>query len=257
MKTMIVICAYNEELTIREVVERTIAQGLPVIVVDDGSTDKTVEMISDLEITLLHQSTNTGKAASIWRGASHALQQGADAVITLDADLQHRPEHIPELLEQAEKKPGQIIIATRSRGRDSVPWIRDFANRCANFWISWAAGFPMADTQSGFRLYPADVFRDGRVGHAAGRNFVLESEILIDSAQRGIYAYPVAIDAIYDVCVRASYYRPVQDTLKIIRMVAGRLLSKAMYPRGLLQSLGVLPIPTTEPSQNPLNSKDN
>ncbi len=243
MQIMVVICAYNEATTIREVVERTLAQQHPVIVVDDGSTDATAAMIADLDITLLQQPVNTGKAASIWRGASHALGQGADAVITLDADLQHRPEHIPELLEQAAKYPGNIIIASRSRGRENVPPLRDFANRSANFWISWAAGFPMSDTQSGFRLYPAAVFRHARIGHGAGRNFVLESEILIDSAQRGIYAYPVPIDAIYDVCVRPSYYRPVQDTLKIIRMVAGRLFSKGMYPRGLLRSLGVLAIP--------------
>jgi len=248
MQVTVVICAYNEATTIREVVLRTLQQQQPVIVVDDGSTDATAAEIADLDITLLQQPSNTGKAASIWRGAEYAFKQGVEAVITLDADLQHRPEHIPELLDQAKQYPGSIIIAARSRGREAVPWIRDpwirdFANRCANFWISWAAGFPMPDTQSGFRLYPAKVFKNARIDHGVGRNFVLESEVLIDSAQRGIYAVPVPIDALYDVCVRPSYYRPISDTLKIIRMVAGRLLSKGLYPRGLLQSRGILPVP--------------
>lgn len=240
MKTMVVISAYNEALTVREVVQRALIQKKPVIVINDGSTDETVTAIEDLDITLLHQAKNTGKAACIWRGVEYAISQGADAIITLDADLQHRPEHIPELLEQSEKHPGNIIIASRTRGRHAVPWIRDFANRSANFWISWAAGFSMPDTQSGFRLYPAEVFIDATVGHGDGRNFVLESEILIESAQKGIYVVPVEIDALYDVCMRASYYRPVQDTFKIVCMVAGRLLKKGFYPRGLLQSLGIV-----------------
>ena len=243
MNIWIVIPAYNEAATIVDVVKRSRSCCENVLVVDDGSTDGTAELVSDQPVTILRNATNCGKGASLWRGATHAIERGADCVITLDADCQHNPEQVPDLLEQHAWYPGQIVIASRTHSRENVPALRDFANRCANFWISWAAGYPIVDTQSGFRLYPAAVFRLIPVRHDSSRGFVFESEVLIECARHGIYSVPVPIEAIYSVCKRPSYYRPAVDTLKIIRMVAWKLLARAMNLPGLLRSLGLLANP--------------
>jgi hypothetical protein len=115
--------------------------------------------------------------------------------------------------------------------------MRRFANGMANFWISWAAGHRILDTQSGFRLYPVALLKQvhGRISTRHG--FVFESEILIEAAKRDYYTKSIAVDAIYPNCARTSYYRPSQDTLLIIRMVAWKLISRGLYLQGLLRSL--------------------
>ncbi len=236
----IVIPAHNEAATIADVVTRACAQAKRVIVVDDGSTDDTVAALAGMDITLLRNTVNCGKGASLWRGARHAAEQGVQAVVTLDADGQHRPEDIPRVIAAANAHPQTIIIASRLRHQENAPGLRLFANRMANFWISWAAGYFIADSQSGFRLYPADVLAQVDVPHARENSFVFESEILIAAAWRGIRSEPVPIDSLYFEAARPSHYRATEDTLLIIRMVAGRLLRRAMNPLGLARVLAAL-----------------
>lgn len=233
----VVIPAYNEAATIADVAQRARAQAARVIVVDDGSNDGTVDALQDLDITLLRNTVNCGKGASLWRGARHAAEGGARAIITLDADGQHSPEDIPRVIGMAEQNPNTIIIASRLRHQENAPALRLFANRMANFWISWAAGYFIADSQSGFRLYPAALLEKVQVAHERQHSFVFESEILIDAAWRGVRSQPVPIDSVYFEAARPSHYRAAADTLLIIRMVAGRLLRRGLNPLGLLRVL--------------------
>lgn len=237
MKVAVVIPAYNEVATIRDVATRARVQCSQVFVVDDGSRDGTADALAGLDITVLRNPQNLGKAGSLQRGMQAALTQGMDAVITLDGDGQHRPEDIPRVLAAAGRNPGQIIIASRLKHRENAPPLRLFANRMANFWISWAAGYFIADSQSGFRLYPASVIREVRVTHERAKSFVFESEILIAAAWRGVRGIPVTIDSLYFQAARPSHYRATQDTVLIIRMVAWRLLSRAMNLPGLVRVL--------------------
>jgi len=240
LRVAIVIPAHNEAATIADIAARALAFA-PVIVVDDGSDDDTAGQVRALPVTLLRNERNLGKAATLWRGAMHALEQGAEAVITLDADGQHDPNEIPRLLEKAAAHPGAVIIAARLRNREATPAVRLFGNKMANFWISWAAGHPIADSQSGFRLYPAEVLRQVRVRHDHTRCFVFESEILVDAAQRGFGIEHIETEAIYPAGLRPSHYIPRRDTTAIIRMVAGRLLRRGLDPVALLRSLRLLP----------------
>jgi glycosyltransferase involved in cell wall biosynthesis len=240
MRVAIVIPAYNEAATIREVAAAA-AQFAPVYVVDDGSRDDTAARLQDAPVTLLRHEVNRGKAASLWHGAMQALAAGAEAVITLDGDGQHRPAEIPQLVEQAEANPGHIVIAARLRNRDATPPLRLFGNRFANFWISWAAGCRIADSQSGFRLYPAELLRQIELNLDAEHSFVFESEVLIAAADAGFRCTHVEIEALYPAGNRKSHYRPARDTYYIVRMVARRLALRGFYPTGLLRSLGLLP----------------
>ena len=237
----VVIPAYNEAATITDVVNRVFRYLEWVIVVDDGSSDGTQEQLWGVPVTLLHHPHNQGKAASLWHGIHCALGQGACAIITLDADGQHGPEDIPGLLAAHRRHPDKLIIAARLGQRAQVPRLRRFANRMADFWISWAAGYPIQDSQSGFRLYPVALLKAVNTAHDRQHGFVFESELLIEAARLGYYPLMVAIDAVYYQNGRPSYYRPLLDTLRIIRMVAWKLISRGLYPKGLLRSLGLLP----------------
>ena len=234
-KFAIVIPAYNEEATIFEVVKQALNESENIIVVDDGSIDKTISELEGLPITLIKHETNKGKAASLWDGFMAALEMDVDFIITLDGDGQHAPSDVSLLLNKAAEFPKDIIIGARLADKSAIPAKRYYANKFANFWLAWAAGYPIHDSQSGFRVYPRALFDKLEISTQHG--FVFESEILIKAAQKGIYSHPVKIPAVYKKNARPSHFRGVQDIVLITKMVAKSLFSRAMYPAGLFHSL--------------------
>lgn len=231
----VVIPAYNEAATIHGLAERALAQVGQVIVVDDGSHDGTASAVRDLPVTLLVNEANQGKGGALWRGLRQALTLGVTGIVTLDADGQHDPEDIPRLIAAFERHPDCIIIGARRSDRANTPRARYIANRIANFWISWACGQPLVDSQSGFRLYPAELLRGLAIRHGRKRGFVFESELLIEAARRGYRSVAVSIPAVYHSAGRASHYRHI-DTWYITRMVAGKLLARGLDQVGLYRA---------------------
>ncbi len=233
----LVIPAFNEAATLRDIVQRALKHVAWIIVVDDGSRDDTPAQLAGLPITVLVNETNLGKGRSLWRGFEVALDGGAQTLITLDADGQHAPEDIPRLLAEARRHPEAIVVGARLHERRKIPPARYIANRFANFWIAWACGYPIVDSQSGFRVYPASLIRALRAGRPRAARFAFESEMLIKSAAIGFSSVAVPIAAIYASGARKSHYRPVVDTLKIVAMVARSLLGRGLYLPGLVRSL--------------------
>ncbi|HEX9390265.1 MAG TPA: glycosyltransferase family 2 protein [Usitatibacteraceae bacterium] len=245
----VLIPAYNEVETIRALAERALRMVPNVVVVDDGSQDGTAAQLAGLPVTLLRNERNIGKAASLWRGFEHALARGARSVVTLDGDGQHSPEDIGRLLNVSAMYPHRIVIGARLHDRKNFPARRYYANQFARFWISWAAGYPIADTQSGFRVYPASLLSRLSRKQVSWQGFVFESEILIVAAAAGVRSVAVAIPGIYPKQARPSHFRPIHDIARIVLMVAGQLLRRGMYPRGLWRSLN-LPV-VVEASSEP------
>src|SRR5688572_10035815 len=237
MKVIAVIPAFNEAATIHEVASRALAQLADVIVVDDGSSDGTAGALADLPVMLISNPSNLGKGASLWRGFAVALTHGADAIVTLDGDAQHRPEDIPRLIAAASEHPGRVIIGARLWDKGKVPPLRYFGNRFANFWVAWAAGCSVSDSQSGFRLYPASLLRKVRVAHGPTARFAFESEILIEAGRAGVRSVAVPIAAIYPPNARASHYRSAVDTARIVRMIAWKLFTRGFDLPALVRSL--------------------
>ncbi len=235
MRFAVVIPAYNEAATIRNLAERALFYCKEVIVVDDGSRDDTANALEGLPVQLLRNAENQGKAAALWRGAQAALANGVDAVITLDGDGQHAPEDIPRLIAAFERQPDCIIIGARQSNRANTPTLRYVANKLANFWISWACGQRLADSQSGFRLYPAGLFRRVTIRHGKKRGFVFESELLIEAARAGYRCLAVAIPAVFTPGMRPSHYRQV-DSLYIILMLTRKLLARGLDPLGFYRA---------------------
>ena len=158
-------------------------------------------------------------------------------VITIDGDGQHRPEDIPALLETAQQNPGHMVIAARLKDNDQAPRARLAANRFADFWISWAAGQWIHDTQSGFRLYPAALIKQLTPDTSKERGFVFESKVLIDAARRGFGCKVTPISSSYHSNARASHFRPVADITRIVLMVSWSLFSRGFFPQGLWRAV--------------------
>lgn len=233
----VIIPAYNEAGTIKPLVEKVLQHTVNVFVVDDGSADDTLAQLQGLPVTVLVNETNQGKAASLWRGMQAALETGVDAVITMDGDGQHNPDDIPQLLSAAHQYPQCLIIAARLLNREHAPKARLFANNFADFWISWAAGQWVSDSQSGYRLYPAGLIRAVDIPRTRYRSFVFESEMAIEAARHGYPCVPVAIKSVYLHGGRSSHFRPVADITRIVLMVAWKILQKGLYPLGLWRAL--------------------
>jgi len=233
----VIIPAYNEAVTIADIAARALAHVAWVIVVDDGSTDGTSAALADLPVTLLRNERNLGKGGSLWHGMQHALALGAAGVVTLDGDGQHAPEEIGRLLAAARAYPGEIIIGARWFGREAAPRARYVANRTADFFIGWAAGQALEDSQSGFRVYPAAVLQRVEVQRGPARGFVFESEVLITAARLGIPSRAVPIAALYPQGARRSHFRPVRDIARISRMIAWKLVTRGLNPVGLYRVL--------------------
>ncbi|MES2942425.1 MAG: glycosyltransferase family 2 protein [Pseudomonadota bacterium] len=233
----IVIPAYNEARTIRILALDALAQCSRVIVVDDGSNDGTAEQLQGLPVTVLTHQDNQGKAASLRTAFRYVLERDAQCVISIDGDGQHCLADAVGLLGVWSAHPRHIVIGSRLHDRAQFPPARYRANRFACFWISWAAGHPIADSQSGFRAYPREVMRLALSSMVRSKRFTFESEILIVAAQQGHPTLAMAIPSSYPVNARPSHFRPVADIAKIVVMVAGQLLKQGMAPLGLWRSL--------------------
>lgn len=236
----VVIPAYQEAATIGAVVARVRAAlpDAPLLVVDDGSTDGTAALAAAAGAEVVAMPGNQGKGAALRRGMAEALARGAAFVATLDGDGQHRPEDLPRLLALA--RPDRIVIGSRRRATGQ-PAARRRANRVADFWISWAAGHAVADSQSGLRIYPAAALAGLARYAGRARRFSFESEILIDAGRAGITTVAADIPALYGATLRRrSHFRPVADIARIVMMVAGKLLARGMDPAGLRRSLAGL-----------------
>lgn len=230
-----VIPVYNERLTVGDVVRRTMPLVDRVIVVDDGSSDGSIDALDGLGLDVIRQPVNRGKGAALMRGIEAAKAAGAGYVVALDADGQHPPESIPDLLRQADDT--HIVIGSRASDAARIPIARLRANRTANFFISWACGHWIEDTQCGFRVYPAGLFDRIRPRRHRRSGFVFESEVLIMACRRGYRVTPVPIPALYaEVLQRPSHFRPVFDVTAIVIMVTCKILARAFDLPGLVRS---------------------
>jgi hypothetical protein len=154
----------------------------------------------------------------------------------------------PLFLDQVGKYLTAFFVGVRSREQRKTSVSRYIANRIADSWIGWAAGLPIKDSQSGFRLYPMSLLRAVSLKSDKTRSFVFESEILIEAARRGIECRNIAITVQPRVGPRPSHFRPLVDVLRIAQMVAWKLLSRGLYLRGLWIWLTSSDIECTAPS---------
>lgn len=141
--------AHNESARIAAVIQGALAH-MPVLVVDDGSTDNTAQVAQAAGAEVLRQQPNQGKGEALKAGFRRALELGCAAVLTLDADGQHDPMEIPTFLEAYHSRHADLIIGERNFLKMPLP--RWFGNTTGRLLFSWAVGQPIRDNQSGYRL---------------------------------------------------------------------------------------------------------
>lgn len=231
---LVIIPTFNEEKSIGTVIEGVLEHIQNVLVIDDASTDRTKEVVATYPVELVRQPENRGKGAALLSGFRLAVERGAAGAITLDGDGQHDPAQLPSFITTFAEAPDHFILGSRLWDKSAIPAARYNANQVANFWISWASGWPIEDSQCGFRLYPKRVMEEIAQTCSPKHGFVFESEVLIEACRNGVVPRSVRIPAIYPATpARRSHFRPVKDITLIVRMVAGKLLARFMHPVGL------------------------
>jgi glycosyltransferase involved in cell wall biosynthesis len=206
-----VIPAYQASRTLGAVVEAS-ARHLPVLVVDDGSTDDTSAVAFAAGAEVLRQEPNQGKGAALRAGFGRALEHGATAVLTLDADGQHDPTCIPDLLEAWREGGAPLIIGRRDFS--AMPWSRRLANNLGTWTFSWAVGRHIADNQSGFRLIAQPLL--SRLLESREAGFEFEVEMITLAIRAGLAIDWVPIPTIYED--QGSHIRPVAHVTNFLRV---------------------------------------
>ena len=233
LRWCVLIPCLNEEKAIGSVVRSALQLGVAVIVIDDGSDDRTPDIVNALPVTLLRHGVRKGKGEALRTGFREALRQGFDAVVTMDGDGQHLAEDIPRLVDVGKRFPDHIVIGARLLHREQQPKGRRRANAMADWAISWACGQPVADTQSGQRWYPRSALD---LVELDAQNFVFEAAMLIAaSREKGLGIVSVPIASRYEGSFRLSHFSPVRDVMRIAvytaKQVFGREQVWASYTR--------------------------
>ena len=241
--TLIIVPTYNNEGTLENVLTRCLEQGLPVLVVDDGSTDGTKDILEGMRsrdrpgmreetsgkkeetpgMRVITHSENQGKGRALKTGFLDARRLGFQYAVTIDSDGQHFPEDIPLLL--AEKGKRTLVVGSRSRmGADGGG---SFANNFSNFWFHLYTGIRLPDTQTGFRLYPLNELPSLKLLSA---RYEAELTLLVFSAWKGLKLKPVPVRVSYPED-RVSHFRPGADFLRISLLNTLLLFVAVFYGR--------------------------
>jgi glycosyltransferase involved in cell wall biosynthesis len=211
-RILAIIPAFNESARIAAVIEGALTH-LPVLVVDDGSTDDTAAVAGKFGATVIRQSPNQGKGAALKMGFREALDSGYEAVITLDADGQHDPAEIPRFIQAYSAGGADLIIGERDF--EEMPPIRSLANWLGGKTFSWALGQPIPDNQSGYRLINRRLMLDLLAGEEAG--FEFEMEMIVTCVRHGYKLDWVPISTIY--AGESSHIDPVHHLSNFFRVI--------------------------------------
>lgn len=213
MRLCALIPAYNAEAFIATVVEQTRTFLPHVYVVDDGSTDQTAHKARAVGAEILQHPTNRGKGYALRTGFQRVLEEGFDAVITLDADGQHDPHDIPLFLECAARTEAPLIVGARVK-REMMPLHRRMNNGLVTFVGRWLCGQPVLDFQCGFRFLRSEVLR-AVVLETNG--YETESELLIQAGRLGFRIENVPIRTIYNGQI--SHVRAWREMRRFTRLL--------------------------------------
>ncbi|MEJ2643108.1 MAG: glycosyltransferase family 2 protein [Desulfosarcinaceae bacterium] len=232
-RTAVVIPTYNHGQRVVSVIAEAQGLGLPIIVVDDGSTDDTWPRLSTLEgiITRRHD-RNRGKGAALITGMRAASELSLRWAVALDADGQHRAADAARLQAAIPKGQRPIVLGHR-RLMVGAPWTSRAGREFSNFWV-WVAGAPwLHDTQSGFRIYPLPEILGLDI---RARRYQYEIEVLAKAAWSGIPIVETPIDVIYQTgAARISHFRPgldfLRNTATFYHLITRRVFTPRLWRR--------------------------
>ena len=208
----VVVPTFNNAGTLRRVIEGALAVAETVIVVDDGCTDDTVNILRDLPVIAVHHGRNRGKGVALRTGFKKAAELGYTHAVTIDSDGQHYPDEIETLVAASRAEPDALVIGARDMSGEHVPKRSSFGRMFSNYWLKVATGLDVGDTQSGFRVYP---LRHANRLFCWGRRFTYECEIIIRMAWGGCPILNVPVKVYYPPkSERVTHFDPFWDNVR-------------------------------------------
>lgn len=212
-KICILIPTFNNEKTLKRVIDGTLDFTKSIIVMNDGSTDSTSLILKDYpQITVVNLPVNKGKGNALKTGFRKAKELNFDYAITIDSDGQHYPNDIPVFVEALLKENEDVLlIGNRNMSQDGIPRKSSFGNNFSNFWYWFETGIKLEDTQSGYRLYPLHKIPE----HYFTPKFEFEIEVIVRTAWRGVPVKNIPVKVLYDPAERVSHFRPFKDFTRI------------------------------------------
>ena len=211
---IVIVPTYNNAGTVADVVRDVKEYCEDILVVNDGSTDNTQEILESIQgIQIISYKKNMGKGYALKKGLKHAYDNGFKYAITIDSDGQHYADDLPVFIKNIELFPGSLLIGGRNLNADNMPSKNTFANRFSNFWFRVETGQKLSDTQSGYRLYPLESLQNM---HMITSRYEFEVEIIVRAAWRGVKVKNIPIKVYYPPEEeRVSHFRPFKDFFRI------------------------------------------
>jgi glycosyltransferase involved in cell wall biosynthesis len=226
-KVCVLVPTYNNEQTLEKVLTDVLEFTDQVIVVNDGSTDSTRQILQKFpQVNRINFQTNQGKGFALRQGFEVAVDSGYEYAITIDSDGQHFAEDLPKFITKLEMHPAAIIVGARNMEQSSVPGKSSFGHKFSNFWFWVETGITMLDTQSGYRLYPVKL--------------EFEIEVMVRAAWNGIEMAHVPVRVFYaEKGKRVSHFRPFKDFTRISILNTFLVTIALLYikPRDLVRGL--------------------
>jgi glycosyltransferase involved in cell wall biosynthesis len=208
----VIVPTYNNHKTLARVLDSVLEYTTNVIVVNDGSTDSTVEILKKYSnLIQIHHPKNAGKGIALQNGFKKALELNYDFAITIDSDGQHFASDIPSFINEINLNGEALLIGSRNMTQENVPKKSSFGNKFSNFWFWFETGIKLEDTQSGYRLYPLKKIPKNYFTN----KFEFEIEVIVRAAWKRITVKNIPIQVLYDPSERVSHFRPFKDFTRI------------------------------------------
>ncbi len=228
---IVVIPVYNHASTLLDVVKGVLQHSLPLVVVDDGSTDgSTTNLEQVVDNNLLHIvrfSKNRGKGAAVKAGAELARGMGGTHIIAIDADGQHYPEDMSLFLKAIAQEPNAIILGARNFSGPNIPGSTRFGRKFSSFWMLVQTGLSISEMQCGYRAYPITVFESVHTGEDG---YAFDVEIIVRAAWAGFPITEIPVRVYYPPKKeRISHFDFLRDNIKI-SILNTRLTIRALAP---------------------------
>jgi len=216
--------AFNEEVAIGSVVLRALKHVDKVIVVDDGSSDKTSEVARSAGALVVRHERNMGYGAAIQSSFKRARELDADAMVTLDADGQHDPDDIPTLIRPILEGSADVIVGSRflrdAKRRGDVPLYRRLGIRAITGLSNFASNYGVSDAQSGFRAYGRKALEELRL---CDDGMGVSAEILLRAGDQNLRVVEVPVGCSYRGLEMTSTQDPLRHgtsvVMSIVRLV--------------------------------------